>query len=104
MDNNQLLPLVTVCVVTYNSEDFILETLESIKNQTYKNFELIISDDGSSDNTLTVAKKWLEKNDKYFVRTHVVSTEKILALQQITTEESLLRRVNGSNLLMEMIY
>lgn len=76
MDNNQLLPLVTVCVVTYNSEDFILETLESIKNQTYKNFELIISDDGSSDNTLTVAKKWLEKNDKYFVRTHVVSTEK----------------------------
>ena len=56
MENNQLLPLVTVCVVTYNSEDFILETLESIKNQTYKNFELIISGDGSSDNTLTVAK------------------------------------------------
>ncbi len=37
-------PLVSIVVITYNSEKYILETLKSIYNQTYKNIELIISD------------------------------------------------------------
>ncbi|NJW55213.1 glycosyltransferase, partial [Salinimicrobium oceani] len=43
--------LVSVVVVTYNSSEFIIDTLESIKNQTYPNIELIISDDCSGDDT-----------------------------------------------------
>ena len=57
-------PLVTVGVVSYNAEIFIEDTLTSVYNQTYKNIELILSDDHSSDNTVEVAKKWFE-NHKY---------------------------------------
>lgn len=55
-------PLVSVIVVTYNSSATVLETLDSIKNQIYKNIELIISDDCSTDNTQSVIKEWLENN------------------------------------------
>lgn len=59
-------PLVTIAVVTYNSSQTILETLESVKEQTYKNIELIISDDCSSDNTTDICQKWLQKNAIFF--------------------------------------
>lgn len=59
-------PLVTIAVITYNSSQTILETLESIKKQTYKNIELIISDDSSSDNTVAICKKWLLGNNSFF--------------------------------------
>ena len=44
-------PLVSIIIPTYNRYDLLLEAIESIKNQTYKNFELIIVDDGSIDKT-----------------------------------------------------
>lgn len=47
-------PLVSVCLPTYNGEEFLQETLDSIVNQTYKNIELIVSDDASSDSTLKI--------------------------------------------------
>ncbi len=52
--------LVSIVVVTYNSSDTILETLDSINNQTYRNLELIVSDDCSKDNTVEIVKKWCE--------------------------------------------
>ena len=60
-------PLVSIVVITYNSVKYVIETLESIKNQTYKNIELIISDDSSTDNTLEVCRIWLENNRSHFV-------------------------------------
>ena len=66
--------LVSVAVITYNSSKYVEETLESIYNQTYKNIELIISDDGSSDETITICKKWIEKNYDRFVRTKLITT------------------------------
>lgn len=48
----------TILVVTYNSEKTISETLTSISNQDFKNFEVIISDDGSSDNTVEICENW----------------------------------------------
>jgi len=68
--NNQ--PLVSVIVITYNSAKYVLETLESIKKQTYKNIELIISDDGSNDQTLEICKKWINKNKKRFVHNELI--------------------------------
>ena len=56
--------LVSIIVLTYNSEKTIIETLESIKKQTYPLIELIISDDCSTDKTLTIAKEWIRKNKK----------------------------------------
>lgn len=71
--NNQ--PLVSVPVITYNSSKFVLETLESIKAQTYQNIELIISDDCSTDNTVELCQKWVEKNKERFVRTQIITSE-----------------------------
>ena len=44
-------PLVSVVIPAYNHQDYVQETIKSIINQTYKNIELIIIDDGSKDNT-----------------------------------------------------
>tara|TARA_B100000989_G_C19531814_1_gene470450 strand:- start:2639 stop:3457 length:819 start_codon:yes stop_codon:yes gene_type:complete len=42
---------ISIIICCYNSEKYLLETLNSIKNQTYNNFEIIIINDGSSDST-----------------------------------------------------
>jgi glycosyltransferase involved in cell wall biosynthesis len=47
-------PLVSVCIPTYNSEKYIDMMLSTILNQTYKNIEVIISDNFSTDNTLKI--------------------------------------------------
>jgi predicted O-linked N-acetylglucosamine transferase (SPINDLY family) len=49
-------PLVSVCIPTYNGEDFISEAINSILHQTYPNLEVILSDDNSSDRTVEIAK------------------------------------------------
>jgi glycosyltransferase involved in cell wall biosynthesis len=67
-------PLVSIIVITYNSSKYVLETLESAKEQTYKNVELILSDDCSADNTIEICKTWIEKNADRFVRTELLSS------------------------------
>lgn len=69
-------PLVSVVVVTYNSSNTVVETLDSIKGQTYKNIELIITDDCSKDDTIDVVQQWLGENGSRFVYTELVTTKK----------------------------
>jgi len=52
---------ISVIIPTYNEEKDISECLESLKKQSYKNFEIIIVDDGSKDNTMNVLKKFKTK-------------------------------------------
>lgn len=73
MKNNQ--PLVSVPVITYNSAQFVLETLESIKEQSYQNIELVISDDCSTDNTVELCQCWIEKNKDRFIRTQLITSD-----------------------------
>lgn len=75
MDNNDQ-PLVSVTVIVYNSSKTVLETLESIYNQTYPNLELIVSDDCSTDNTVQVCRDWIEAHKERFVRTELLTVEK----------------------------
>jgi glycosyltransferase involved in cell wall biosynthesis len=56
-------PLVTIGVLSYNNAKYILECLESIKNQTYSPIELIINDDFSDDNSVDLIDKWLKQNN-----------------------------------------
>jgi glycosyltransferase involved in cell wall biosynthesis len=52
-------PLVTVICVCYNHARFVTEALDSVVNQTYPNIELIVIDDGSTDGSGKVIKKWM---------------------------------------------
>jgi Glycosyltransferases involved in cell wall biogenesis len=67
MESNELnpteKPLISVMMACYNAELYIEQAIESILNQTYKNFELIIVDDGSTDNSTEIIKN-LAKNDR----------------------------------------
>ena len=69
-------PLVSVNVVSFNAEKFIIETLDSIYNQTYKNIELIISDDASPDNTVELCREWLENHRTRFSNAELLTVEK----------------------------
>lgn len=54
--------LITVGIPVYNGEKFIAQTLESIINQTYKNIEIIISDNKSIDNTTNIVREFMSKD------------------------------------------
>ena len=51
-------PLVSIIMPTFNSERFLKDTLEGILQQTYVNWELLITDDGSTDNTIKIIKDY----------------------------------------------
>lgn len=55
-------PLVSICIPAYNSSATIEGTVRSILNQTYKNLELIIVDDNSKDDTVSVVKRFQEED------------------------------------------
>ena len=55
---------VSVIIPSYNSGKFLNEAIESVVNQTYKNLEIIIVNDGSIDETEKIAKEWQEKDKR----------------------------------------
>ena len=61
--SNKEVPLVSICMPTYNGEAFIAESLESAIIQSYPNLEIIISDDASKDNTLAIVESFKSKTD-----------------------------------------
>ncbi len=69
-------PLVSVIVIAYNSSAFIEATLDSIREQTYGNIELIITDDGSGDHTLRLAEAWVGRYGAHFQRVEILAAEK----------------------------
>jgi len=54
--------LISVIIPSYNSGKFLGEAIESVVNQTYKNIEIIVINDGSTDNTEEIVKKWQKKD------------------------------------------
>ncbi|NLX80733.1 MAG: glycosyltransferase [Proteiniphilum sp.] len=65
--------LVSVIVVAYQSDKFILETLDSIRLQTWRNIELIITDDASTDKTVQICSDWLIQHKNCFANTEILT-------------------------------
>lgn len=61
-------PKVIVCMSTYNGEKYIKDQIESILNQTYKNIEIYIRDDGSKDSTIEILKEYNNQGKIHFIQ------------------------------------
>ncbi|WP_248912369.1 glycosyltransferase family 2 protein [Gelidibacter algens] len=60
-DNNPLVSIITAC---YNSEKYISDTILSVLNQTYQNWELLLVDDFSADKTISIITNFEKRNDR----------------------------------------
>ncbi|WP_326981887.1 glycosyltransferase [Chryseobacterium sp. MYb264] len=65
------LPLVSILCLSYNQSKYIVESLESLKSQTYKNIEILICDDYSKDNSVDVINNWSSNNSN--LRIHLIA-------------------------------
>ena len=79
-------PIVSVIVPIYNAENTLERCLSSIKNQSYTNFEVIMINDGSTDNSESICKKFVEKDKRYVLYTQEnrgVSSARNLGLKKV---------------------
>ena len=75
--------LISVIIPAYNAEKYIKETIHSVTNQTFSNLEIIVVDDGSTDNTAKLIEEF-SKNDfrikliniksKYVIRFYIFNS------------------------------
>jgi glycosyltransferase involved in cell wall biosynthesis len=63
--------LVSIITPSYNTAKFILETIESVVAQTYSNWEMIIVDDCSTDNSVEIIENYIQKNNENRIRLFV---------------------------------
>lgn len=63
-------PFFSVIIPTYNRADFIGRTIKSVLNQDFKNFELIVVDDGSTDHTAQVVEGFDDERIRYYYKTN----------------------------------
>ena len=56
--------LISIIIIVYNTEQFISECIESIINQTYRNLDIVIVNDGSKDNSSQIIKKYAKKDKR----------------------------------------
>jgi len=61
---------ISIVTASYNYQDYIKETIESVQSQTYTNWELVIVDDGSKDNSVEVIKSYCEKDPRIKLYQH----------------------------------
>jgi len=59
-----MLPLVSIIMPCYNADRYIIQSIESVLAQTYQNWELLITDDGSTDNSAEIIKKYCDQDDR----------------------------------------
>ena len=61
--------MIAILLCTYNGDRYLSQQLESIENQTYQNWMIVASDDGSNDYTLEILKEYQSrwKNKKFII-------------------------------------
>lgn len=60
-------PLISIIVPIYNTEEYLEECIKSLVNQTYKNLEIILINDGSTDLSLEICKKWKKIDNRILI-------------------------------------
>lgn len=70
---------ISIVMTSYNYADYIKEAIESVLAQTYSNWELVIVDDGSTDNSVEVIKSYMQKDDRIKLFQHENCQNKGLA-------------------------
>ena len=67
LDRKANFPLVSVILLSYNHSQYVAQAVESVLNQTFKNFELLIADDGSNDNSREIIAAFTDKRIRFFL-------------------------------------
>ena len=57
--------MISVIIPCYNAADTIVRTLESVEEQTFKDYEVVLIDDGSLDNTKNIVTNYIKEKDNY---------------------------------------
>jgi glycosyltransferase involved in cell wall biosynthesis len=76
---NERTPLISVILPVYNGEEHLSECIESVLSQTFKDFEFIIVDDASTDNTAQMLKEFAKKDKRINIVTHKVNQKQTVA-------------------------
>jgi len=71
-----MIPKISVIIPAFNAEDFLNESVSSVLKQTYKNFELIIVDDSSTDKTKEIAKRFAESDERVKIITNKINRKR----------------------------
>ena len=80
------MPTVSVIIHTYNNEKFIVETIESVLNQTYKDYEIIVVDDGSVDGTHDALLPYMQKIRYHYKENGGIASAKNTGIRLSQTE------------------
>lgn len=80
------MPTVSVIIHTYNNEKFIAETIESVINQTYNDYEIIVVDDGSVDGTRDALLPYMQKIRYYYKENGGIASAKNAGIRLSKTE------------------
>lgn len=89
-------PLFTIGIASYNYADYIEKGLNAIKNQKFKDYEILISDDCSTDNSIEVIKKYINENPDICIR--LIENEKNLGIAG--NKNALIDNCNGEYLIL----
>ncbi|MBQ0074888.1 MAG: glycosyltransferase family 2 protein [Prevotella sp.] len=82
-------PLVSIIVTSYNYEKYIVETLDSLLRQTYKNYEIVVVDDGSIDSSVDIINSYVSKHENIRLYTHEGNVNKgLVASMQLAISNS----------------
>ena len=89
-------PLFTIGIASYNYANYIKRALEAIKNQTFKDYEILVSDDCSTDHSVEVVKEFINENPDINVRLLVKSTNEGL----VSNKNTLIKNAQGQYLML----
>lgn len=95
-DSNSMRPLTSVLIPLYNHAPYIAECLDSVLAQEHENLELLLIDDGSSDDGFAIAMRWKEAHADRFAR---IEFERQVNAGITKTFDRLLRKSTGSAIL-----